>query len=101
MVTKAVLQGEMVEETEIHLTTDQTQKLVDVLHGQHALMGLYGNVFARLGGEQFLFEWAQDNPSKFLMMLAKMVPNIAPTQGIQGALKIVVSNDLPRSPLDD
>ena len=83
------------------LADDDTQKLVQVLRSQHALMGIYGNVFERLGGEQFLFEWAQDNPSKYLTMLVKMVPTLAPTSGLQGDINIRISNDLPRSALDD
>ena len=83
------------------LADDDTQKLVQVLRSQHALMGIYGNVFERLGGEQFLFEWAQDNPSKYLTMLVKMVPTLAPTSGLQGEINIRISNDLPRSALDD
>ena len=86
---------------EIILEDSDTQKLVDVLRSQHALMGIYGNVFERLGGEQFLFEWAQDNPSKYLAQIVKMVPNIAPTQGITGDINIRISSDLPRSELDD
>ena len=86
---------------ELVLEDDDTAKLVQVLRSQHALMGIYGDVFERLGGAQFLFEWAQDNPSKYLTMLVKMVPNLAPTQGIQGDINIRISNDLPRSALDD
>jgi hypothetical protein len=86
---------------DIVLDNDQTQKLVTVLHSQHALMGIWGNVFDRLGGEQFLFEWAQDNPTKYLTMLTRMVPTLAPSQGIQGDINIRISNDLPRGALDD
>jgi hypothetical protein len=83
------------------LNDDSTQKLVDILHSQHALMGIYGDVFQELGGRAFLLEWAADNPSKFLSMLVKMVPNIAPSQGLQGDVVIRISADLPRSKLDD
>ena len=86
---------------ELVLEETDTRKLVDVLRSQHALMGIYGNVFERLGGEDFLFEWAEDNPSKFLSMIVKMVPNIAPTQGIVGDINIRISSDLPRTALDD
>ena len=86
---------------ELVLEQNDTQRLVDVLRSQHALMGIYGNVFERLGGEQFLYEWANDNPSKFLSMIVKMVPNIAPTQGIVGDINIRISSDLPRTALDD
>ena len=86
---------------ELVLEQNDTQRLVDVLRSQHALMGIYGNVFERLGGEQFLYEWASDNPSKFLSMIVKMVPNIAPTQGIVGDINIRISSDLPRTALDD
>ena len=86
---------------EVVLEVSDTDKLVQILQSQHALMGIYGNVFARLGGEQFLFEWAQDNPSKYLGMLVKMVPTLATSSGLQGDLNIRISADLPRSILDD
>tara|TARA_R110000744_G_scaffold53041_1_gene113454 strand:+ start:202 stop:492 length:291 start_codon:yes stop_codon:yes gene_type:complete len=86
---------------EVVLADDDTQKLVQVLRSQHALMGIYGNVFERLGGEQFLYEWAEDNPSKYLTQLVKMVPTLAPTAGLQGEINIRISADLPRSVLDD
>lgn len=88
-------------EQEIMLDESDTRKLVDVLHSQHALMGIFGNVFERLGGEQFIYEWAQDNPTKYITLLANMVPNLAPTKGIQGPITIRISSDLPRSALDD
>jgi hypothetical protein len=87
--------------TEIVLEPDDTKKLVDVLHSQHALMGIFGNVFERLGGEQFIYEWAEDNPTKYITLLTHMVPNLAPTQGLSGDINIRISSDLPRSALDD
>ena len=86
---------------EVMLDSEHTQKLVDVLHSQHALMGIFGNVFQRLGGEQFIYEWAEDNPTKFITMLSHMVPNLAPTQGMQGDINIRISSDLPRGALDE
>jgi hypothetical protein len=86
---------------ELVLEDDDTQKLVQVLRSQHALMGIFGNVFERHGGEEFLYEWAGDNPTKFINLLCRMVPNLAPSQGLQGDLNIRISADLPRSALDD
>ena len=86
---------------EIVLEGEDTKRLVQVLHSQHALMGVYANVFQRLGGEDWILEWARENPSKYLNQLTRMVPNLQPTQGIQGEVNIRISNDLPRSALDD
>jgi len=77
------------------------QLVINSLHSQHPLMGVYSNVFMRLGGEDWILEWARENPSKYLNQLVKMVPNLQPTQGLVGDVNIRISNDLPRSGLDD
>jgi hypothetical protein len=79
---------------------DMTQKVKEVLHSQHAIMGIFGNVFERLGGEQFLYEWAEDNPTKFITLMTKMVPTLQPSQGLQGDVRITVHPALGASPLD-
>jgi hypothetical protein len=91
----------LADEAGIVLAPNTTQNLVDILHSQHALMGIFGNAFQRNGGEDWLTEWAAENPSKFFMMITRMVPNLAPTQGLQGDINIRISSDLPRSALDD
>ena len=80
---------------------DMTQRVKEVLHSQHAIMGIFGNVFERLGGEQFLYEWAEDNPTKFIMLMTKMVPTLQPSQGLQGDVNILVHPTLTHSELDD
>ena len=79
---------------------DITQRVKEVLHSQHAIMGIFGNVFERLGGEDWLFEWAQDNPTKFITLMTKMVPTLQPTQGLQGDVKLIVHPTLVPSELD-
>ena len=91
----------MSESQEVVLDSENTQKLKEVLNSQHAVMGIFGNVFERLGGEQFIYEWAKDNPTKYITLLTRMVPTLAPTQGLQGDLTIRIASDLPRSALDD
>ena len=80
---------------------DMTQRVKEVLHSQHAIMGIFGNVFERLGGEQFLLEWAQDNPTKFITLMTKMVPTLQPTSGLQGDVKLLVHPTLVPSELDN
>ena len=83
------------------LQSSANQLVINSLHSQHPLMGVYSNVFMRLGGEDWILEWARENPSKYLNQLVKMVPNLQPTQGLVGDVNIRISNDLPRSGLDD
>jgi hypothetical protein len=83
------------------LESSADQLVINSLHSQHPLMGVYSNVFMRLGGEDWILEWARENPSKYLNQLVKMVPNLQPTQGLVGDVNIRISNDLPRSGLDD
>jgi len=85
---------------ELLLSDDMTQKVKEVLHSQHAIMGIFGNVFERLGGEQFLYEWAEDNPTKFITLMTKMVPTLQPSSGLQGDVRITVHPALGASPLD-
>ena len=83
------------------LQSSADQLVINSLHSQHPLMGVYSNVFMRLGGEDWILEWARENPSKYLNQLVKMVPNLQPTQGLVGDVNIRISNDLPRSGLDN
>jgi hypothetical protein len=83
------------------LQSSANQLVINSLHSQHPLMGVYSNVFMRLGGEDWILEWARENPSKYLNQLVKMVPNLQPTQGLVGDVNIRISNDLPRSGLDE
>jgi len=85
---------------ELLLSDDMTSKVKEVLHSQHAIMGIFGNVFERLGGEQFLYEWAEDNPTKFIMLMTKMVPTLQPSSGLQGDVKLIVHPSLVPSELD-
>ena len=85
----------------VQLESSADQLVINSLHSQHPLMGVYSNVFMRLGGEDWILEWARENPSKYLNQLVKMVPNLQPTQGLVGDVNIRISNDLPRSGLDE
>ena len=78
----------------------QLEQIKQALSAQHAIHGMMGRVFERLGGEDFMFEWAQDNPGRFLGMLVKATPGLAPTQGLQGDVHLHVHNTLGPSELD-
>ncbi len=79
---------------------DMTLRVKEVLHSQHAIMGIFGNVFERLGGEEFLYTWAFDNPTKFITLMTKMVPTLQPTTGLQGDVNLIVHPTLVPSELD-
>lgn len=81
---------------------DKRVKAIRVaLEGQHAIHGIFGSVFEKLGGEDFLLDWAVDNPGRFITLLTKMTPGLQPTQGFQGDLNLTVHESLGTTSLDD
>lgn len=70
-------------------------------HSQHPLHGLFFNVFEEIGGQEFLVDWAQKNPSKFITLFCKMSPTLMPTSGMVGDINIQINNSLERTALDD
>ena len=70
------------------------------LSQQHAIHGMFGRVFDRLGGEEFLFDWAQENPGRFITLMTQMAPRVAPTSAIQGDVTIQVNAALKPTELD-
>ena len=87
--------------TEVLPDIDYAERVKDILNSQHAIMGIFGNVFVELGGQQFLLEWARDNPTKYITLLTKMVPTMSPVSGFQGDVNITINPALPRTSLDD
>jgi hypothetical protein len=79
------------------VTAEQVREL---LANQHVLHGMFGRVFERLGGEDFLMEWAEDNPGRFLSMLVKMTPTVQPTTGHVGDVHLHVHHSLAPTELD-
>ena len=79
---------------------NRVQAVRTALEGQHAIHGMFGSVFERLGGEEFLYEWALDNPGRFLGMLTRMTPGLAPTTGMQGDVHLHVHQSLGPTALD-
>jgi hypothetical protein len=77
-----------------------SERLASALGAQHAMHGLFGNVFMRLGGEDFVYEWARDNPGRFITLLTKMTPGLMPTSGVQGDVHLHVHQTLVPTELD-
>ena len=48
------------------------------LSAQHAVHGMFADVLEDLGGEQFIRDWAEQNPSRFITLFVKMTPNLMP-----------------------
>ena len=76
------------------------------LTAQHALHGLFGEVFEELGGKQFLLDAAENNPRWFITTMCKMTPNLMPQAGIQGDVNIsmhakMVPTNLDTATLDE
>lgn len=82
------------------------QKLVPILSKQHPIDGLVGEVFMELGGKEFLRDWAEANPSKFIALALRQKPiqqAPAPVVINKGSNQLVIriENTLGRSILDD
>jgi hypothetical protein len=67
---------------------------------QHPLHGMMAEVFRRRGGVDWLDQLAEEHPRWFITMMVKMVPGVAPSQGMQGDLNITINNTLVRTELD-
>jgi hypothetical protein len=76
------------------------RRLVEKLEEQHPIHGLWGRVYERWGGEDRLLSWADENPTKFVTLMTKMVPTMSPINTIQGDVNIVVNPALQPSKLD-
>jgi len=71
-----------------------------ILESQHAIHGAFGRIYDRLGGEDFLLEWANENRGKFISLLVSMAPGVAPTSGQTGDINIQINNNLVPTSLD-
>jgi hypothetical protein len=89
-VTQNLTGGELISAAQVR----------ELLANQHVLHGMFGRVFERMGGEEFLLDWAQDNPGRFLSMLVKMTPTVQPTTGVQGDVHLHVHHSLAPTELD-
>ena len=91
-------------ETNQQLITREEQANTDLvrktLHAQHPIHGAFANVFAKLGGEEFLLDWAEENPDKFLSMLTRMTPALQAGTGHQGDINITINSAIGSTELD-
>lgn len=79
---------------------DRVEKIKTALEAQHAIHGIFGSVFQRLGGEDFLYEWAEEYPGAFIRLLTKMTPGLTPTPGFSGDLNLTIHATLIETDLD-
>ena len=78
-----------------------TELAVAQLRSQHGLHGVLANVFDSLGGEDFILEWAEDNPGPFIKLLFAATPTMQPVSGVQGDVNLIVHHTLGPTSLDD
>lgn len=82
-------------------TNDNDQQIIDTLQKQSPLHGAMGRIYERLGGEDALLDWAEQNYGEFLKILIKLAP---PPQHNDKPGQAVVNINLPEglgpSPLD-
>ena len=91
----------LIDEDGTVIADDRVRKVRTALEGQHAIHGILGSVFERLGGEDFIYEWAKDHEGAFIKMLVGATPGMAPTTGFQGDVTLHIHQSLGVSALDD
>ena len=63
--------------------------------------GMFDRVFTRLGGEDFVVEWAKDNPTQFMqMMVALNPPPRAESKDSGPRISLNIHPSLQPGPLD-
>ena len=75
-------------------------KLVRQLESQNEVHGMFGRVFMRAGGEEYLLQYALEQPGPFIKLVAGMSPGLIPQAGFQGDVSITINNTLPPTDLD-
>lgn len=70
------------------------------LEGQHPIDAMLGRVYNRLGGEEFIVEWASENPGAFIRLFAARVPSLTPMNHVQGDIHLHVHHTLAPTDLD-
>jgi hypothetical protein len=80
--------------------TEPEVLMKQALMKQHPIHGVFADVFDRLGGSDFLYGWAAENPDKFLNMFSRMTPSLSPSTGHHGDIKITVNTAIARGALD-
>ena len=79
---------------------ERIKALKTKFEAQSPLDGIFASVFQEMGGEKRFLEWADENEGTFYKMLVKLRPNVAPSSGHSGEIKISINNQLQPSPLD-
>lgn len=75
-------------------------EVAKALAGQHAVHGMLGRVFDRLGGEEFFYEWAKEHESTFIKLIFSSIPSMTPLTGVQGDVHLHVHQTLKPTALD-
>lgn len=79
---------------------DRVAKVRTALEGQHAIHGIFGSVFERLGGEELIYRWAKENEGRFITLLTNMTPGLQPTQALAGDINLHIHASLNTTDLD-
>lgn len=72
----------------------------DSLMKQHPIHGVFAEVFDQLGGTDFLYGWAAENPTQFIGMLSRMTPALQPNANAGGAVAVTVNTAIIPGELD-
>jgi len=70
------------------------------LEQQHPLHGMLGRVYERVGGEDRVVEWADENFGGFLKLMMASTPSLQPMNHVQGDVHLHVHHALAPTELD-
>lgn len=70
------------------------------LETQHPIHGMLGRVYERLGGEDFVAQWAEENPGPFIRLFVGTTPAMQPLNTVQGDVHLHVHPALAPTQLD-
>lgn len=70
------------------------------LEKQHPFHAAMGRTYDRLGGDDLLYGWAEENPGGFLKMIMATTPSMQPVTSIQGDVILHVHPSLAPTALD-
>ena len=70
------------------------------LETQHPIHGMLGRVYERVGGEDMVVEWAEENPGAFIRLFIGTTPSMQPMNHVQGDVHLHVHHALAPTELD-
>jgi hypothetical protein len=87
---------------ELRQLTPLEQQMMVQMKAQGPMYEMMANAFVRLGGEELVYDWGEENPGGIIrMMFTTCVPSLQPQSAIQGEVTLNVHHSLAPTALDN